>query len=106
MQESVDFLRTVDCAKLIEAQIKIQSVQVRMHHLAIVHVTDVFLHLLCLQERLQLVQPFCPSPDDAAEKPFLPNFVSSIKNGVVKVPLILGYNDAEGIALLNGARYY
>ncbi|XP_046736268.1 juvenile hormone esterase-like [Diprion similis] len=75
-RETVDFLKTVDCEKLIEAQTKIQT----------------------KQERAQMVLLFGPNVDeDVAEEPFLPDFVSSPDKAVVKVPLILGYTDREGI---------
>ncbi|XP_046467801.1 esterase FE4 isoform X2 [Neodiprion pinetum] len=74
-QETVEFLKTVDCKKLIEAQTKIQT----------------------KQERAQMVFLFGPTIDNVAEVPFLPDFVSSPDKGVVKVPLIVGYTDREGI---------
>ncbi|XP_048509526.1 juvenile hormone esterase-like isoform X2 [Athalia rosae] len=74
-REIVDRLKTVECSKLIEAQTKIQTPQ----------------------EKISCVWLFGPGNDDAADVPFLPKFSESIKNGVVKVPLILGYNNGEGI---------
>ncbi|OXU20333.1 hypothetical protein TSAR_009551 [Trichomalopsis sarcophagae] len=73
----VEFLRSVNYKKLIEAQEK----------------------LLNPQKWLQMVFPFGPGIDEKSDNPFLPVPIAVAAEEGVQVPLMIGYNSLEAIFL-------
>ncbi|XP_012282463.1 esterase B1 [Orussus abietinus] len=71
----VEFLRTVDAKTLVEAQEKMTTPE----------------------RRMQTFTPFGPGPDPWSANPFLRVPISIAAQNGIKVPLIIGYNDREGI---------
>ncbi|KAJ8680687.1 hypothetical protein QAD02_016474 [Eretmocerus hayati] len=71
----VEFLRTIDCLKLIEIQDQ----------------------LLTKEERIQTLFPFGPGVDNKSERPFMPIHPTIASEAGIQVPLLIGYNSREAI---------
>jgi hypothetical protein len=54
-----------------------------------------------LQERRKIVLPYTPSMDNESSNPFFPKPLDTLINHGVKVPFLVGYNNDEGIFLMD-----
>ncbi|XP_051164406.1 esterase E4-like isoform X3 [Leptopilina boulardi] len=78
--EVVNFLKTIDSHKLIEAQSKI----------------------ITKLERFRLHFTSGPSTDDKSKTPFMPHSISTDSLKEVKIPMLIGHNSREGLLFLAG----
>ncbi|XP_011495827.1 PREDICTED: esterase FE4-like [Ceratosolen solmsi marchali] len=74
-EEIVKYLRTIDHFKLVKMQEKLRSIE----------------------EKMQLLYPFGPAMDVKSANPFMPIPISEAIQRGLNIPVLLGYNNREGI---------
>ncbi|XP_011495825.1 PREDICTED: juvenile hormone esterase-like isoform X1 [Ceratosolen solmsi marchali] len=81
-KELVDFLRSIDCTKIIQAQENMRS----------------------YENRLYCTVVFGPGVDNKSKEPFMPIHPLKAMEKGINVPLIIGCNVCEGIMILPGLK--
>lgn len=104
----VEFLKTIDTKKLIEIQDQLLTNEVSSRHLtSLQSLVPCFIRLLlCFQERVKFMFPFGPGVDAKSKNPFMPVHPEIAAKEGVKVPLLIGYNNREGILFMESNRKF